>query len=231
MLAKAVNTLLIKNKIDVRPVFIPDVSFDLQTELKSYLSAEELTKTAKFLRSTDQTRFIIARGMLRKFLSDFIHVEPKKIEFIQGNYGKPHLEPKLNSQNICFNMSHSHELIVYAFVQNQNIGIDTEYMRPLKNIPDLVKRFFSKDENTQFFSLPQNKHSAAFYKGWTSKEAYLKALGLGITNHLSHFSVDLDPDTPTKLLKTDSPKILKPLHLKKIASSPNYYSVLASKKS
>jgi 4'-phosphopantetheinyl transferase len=220
-----VNTL--QTKHNFYQIFIPDVSSGLQAELKSYLSAEELTKAAKFLRSQDQTRFIIARGMLKKLLSEQLHLTPQKIKFIHGKYGKPGLKPTQNPQNLHFNLSHSHELIVYTFAFNQNIGIDTEYIKPISSMSGLVKRFFSKNENTQFFNLPQAKHLEAFYKCWTSKESYLKALGLGITNHLSHFSVDVNPDTPPKLLQTDSPKILKPLHLEKIDSPKNYYSVLA----
>ena len=80
------------------------------------------------------------------------------------------------------------------------MGIDLEAGARLGNDwPGLVRRVFSPREGAELAALPAGRQRGAFLDGWTRKEAYLKATGLGITEGLQTIEVTLDPDRPPAL--------------------------------
>ena len=79
-----------------------------------------------------------------------------------------------------FNLSHSHDLALYAFTLQRRIGIDLEQLRPISMAEQIAKRYFSSQENAVFSKLSQMQKQEAFINGWTSKEAYVKAIGEGL---------------------------------------------------
>ena len=68
-------------------------------------------------------------------------------------------------------------------------------------IHKLAARFFSSHESAELASLPAEDQLAGFYRGWTSKEAYLKATGFGLSFSLSQFTVAMNPTKPARLIE------------------------------
>ena len=169
-------------------------------ELAQTLSHDELTRADRFSFSRDRQRFVVCRGMLRKILSEYLKVEPSRLRFSYEEKGKPHLVGGFHESGLQFNLAHSHELALYAFTLVRRIGVDLEYIRPLPDIDQISKRFFSAFENATLDTLPQGKKLQAFYNCWTRKEAYLKATGEGLSRSLADFDVSLTPGEPAKLL-------------------------------
>ena len=151
------------------------------------LSAEERERASGLLSGTHQRRFVVARGMLRQLLGRYLDQDPGAVAFSRGEHGKPFLP----EGELHFNVSHSHELALYAIARNREIGVDVEWMRPQVAHEQIAARFFSLEEQEALAEVPDEKRRAAFYNIWTRKEAYVKARGDGIAAGLGTFAVSL----------------------------------------
>ena len=168
------------------------------TNLKSILYEEERDRADRFRFDTHRHRFIKGRGMSRFILSHYLDLAPDKIEFKYGAHGKPGLaEPHAD---LAFNLSHSEDLAFLAITRAGPIGVDVESIRTLDDFDALVSRFFSPAENEVFEKLPVEQKPTAFFNLWTRKEAWLKATGLGISQHLTRVEVSFLPVSPARFV-------------------------------
>ncbi|NES76659.1 MULTISPECIES: 4'-phosphopantetheinyl transferase superfamily protein [Okeania] len=165
-------------------------------ELSKILSSDEIDRAKKFYFERDKNRFIIARGTLRKILSCYLNIEPKKLQFTYSERGKPYLP----DTSILFNLSHSQDLALYAITTVNLIGIDLEYIRPMNDAEALAKRFFTSQEYNLISQLPPQQQQEIFFKIWTCKEAYLKATGDGLAGGLEKVEVCLKPEQPIQFI-------------------------------
>jgi 4'-phosphopantetheinyl transferase len=97
-------------------------------------------------------------------------------------------------------MSHSHEVALLAFAEDRELGVDVEHIRVDFASEDIARRYFSRREVEVFNALPQRDQVAAFFKCWTRKEAFIKVIGLGLSQPLDQFDVTLVPEEPAALL-------------------------------
>jgi 4'-phosphopantetheinyl transferase len=109
---------------------------------------------------------------------------------------------KSNGEEVCFNLSRSHSLSLYAFTRSRQIGVDIEYIVPIKEADQIVARFFSSHERAMWQKLPKDQKQEAFFNCWTRKEAYIKARGEGLSLPLDQFDVSFAPGEPPALLAT-----------------------------
>lgn len=165
---------------------------DLTSEEKLYpvLNSEEKTRAARYLVQAAKTSFIIARGTLRWLLAGYLDCQPQEIVFRQNPHGKLYLE----NSSLEFNLSHSHDLALFAFTLNRPIGVDIEFMRANLYEDDIARRFFSSAEVAALLALPENLRKCAFFNCWSRKEAFIKAVGVGIFYPLDKFDVAVDCD-------------------------------------
>mgnify|MGYP006283857879 FL=1 len=146
------------------------------------LNAEEQKRANRFVKREHQTRFIAGRGILRSLLGQFLNVPPEQIEFDYLPQGKPILGAKHSVSNLQFNVSHSHDLALYAIsTEDKQVGIDLEWLRPFPQVLSLARRFLTELEFADLVSLPPSQQERRFFQLWTAKEAYLKATGEGLT--------------------------------------------------
>ena len=150
--------------------------------LAAILSYEELQRGQRFRCEEHRRRFCLARAGLRFILAHYLPIAPRQIVFREGPYGKLYLAG--GAMELQFNLSHSRDLALYAVTLDCEIGVDTEWINPDLPVQPLVARFFAPSEQA-ILDLPASQQLAAFYRLWTRKEAYLKALGLGLSG-LSH---------------------------------------------
>lgn len=175
------------------------VSADCAARFIAALSPDERDRADRFRFPEHRERFIAAHGALRDILSRYLDVPAGRLAFSITPHGKPVLAAPGHTW-LQFNLSHSGDLALIAVSRDCPVGIDVEQMIPPDNFPRLVEQFFSANENAAFRALPESKRAAAFFAGWTRKEAYVKALGTGVSLPLDHFDVTMDPDTPARLL-------------------------------
>jgi 4'-phosphopantetheinyl transferase len=149
-------------------------------QLAQTLSEDEQLRAKRFYFERDRKHFIVGRGMLRTILGHYANTEPNQLQFSYGSRGKPALVSTDTDSMLQFNLSHSNGLALYAVTRDRQIGIDLEYIRPISDIEQLSKRFFSPREYSVICSLPKSEQQVTFFKIWTCKEAYLKATGEGL---------------------------------------------------
>lgn len=156
---------------------------DLRNEQMQLLSDNEQS-FAKTLRYPEvKRRYIRVRQGVRQVLGDFLHESAKTIRFAKTDYGKPYL---LDYPTVNFNISHTGDDLLIAISLVGAIGVDIEQERQL-NTPllDLARRCFAPEEIAYWQQLPVNLQLAEFYRLWTAKEAFVKAVGRGIGLGLS----------------------------------------------
>lgn len=183
------------DEVHIWQLFIQKPLFSF--EESRMLSGEERAIARKFYFQKDRARYIASHSTLRILLGNYLQVDPSDLKFAYNQYGKP----VLKDAKLSFNMSHSDEHAVYAFVRKHEIGIDIEKIRPDFATQEVAEKFFSNYEASVFWSLPASGKTEAFYNCWTRKEAFIKAVGEGLSYPLKDFDVTLAPGEPAKLLK------------------------------
>ncbi len=170
-------------------------------DFRNTLSGDERRRAERFRFDRHRERFIVQRGMLREILSGYLEMPPGEIRFCSGPGGKP----AIAGQNpmTCFNLSHSGGYAFYAVAWGREVGVDVEVVRPKPKAAALVDRFFSSNEKAAFRKLEVHEQDAAFFAGWTRKEAYVKALGQGLRFPLDCFDVSLMPGDQKALLNVE----------------------------
>lgn len=170
--------------------------------LHTLLNGEERQRAARFHFPADQRRYIVGRGTLRVLLGHYLQTPPAQLTFAYNAYGKPEVAGTAERLPLHFNLSHSGEHALYAIAQQRVVGIDIEWMRTNIEYLDLARHVFSPYEQAILTALPRTEQLAAFYRGWTRKEAFIKARGMGLSLPLDQFDVTLQADVPPQLLAT-----------------------------
>ena len=190
-------------EIHVRPVMVQGGN-SVVAELESFLSPDEITRATGFRFEQLRRSFLLSRGALRFLIGGYLGVSPGKVTLIQGSHGKPRLaKPEGAGPAFEFNVSHSGEIALFAFTSGCELGVDVERIRPLEDMTRVASHFFSREESEELFSLPPCERERAFYLCWTRKEAYVKAVGEGLSIQLDSFSVTLRPGEPASFLHLD----------------------------
>jgi 4'-phosphopantetheinyl transferase len=168
-------------------------------QLCTLLTSEELARAERFRRLEHQRCAIVARGVLRAILGGYLAMAPRNIALSCDSYGKPGLASPDGLEPFQFNLSHSGSLVLYAFALDRLVGIDVEQISPVPDMDTLARRNFSEREYAEFQQLAPACKLEAFFQTWTRKEAYVKALGKGLSEPLDGFAVTLGPVRPARL--------------------------------
>ncbi len=138
-----------------------------------------------------QTEHLLGKHLLYKGLKDLYGIVSEKedpVVILKGKHGKPYVR---DYPQIHYNISHTEGLVACG-LGGSSLGIDVERIRPF---PDSVaERVFSSAENHCMRALPEEEQNSYFFRMWTLKESYVKALGCGITVSLADISVGPDSD-------------------------------------
>jgi len=172
-------------------------------ELWLTLSSDEHARAARFRFPHLRDRFRTGRGMLRVLLAHYCHAEPHELTFSFTGNGKPVLR---DYPSVAFNVSHSGDLFAAAVGGPDPVGIDVESIRPMHDLQSLTRRFFALPEYNAIESLDEADRLLAFFRCWTRKEAYLKALGEGLSKGLSTFHVSCGPEQTSRVFDASSPQ-------------------------
>ena len=168
---------------------------------RDLLAPDELNRADRFYFDKDRNRFTIARAMLKTVLGNYLKIQPRQVQFIYGPQEKPDLRPEINPSGFKFNLSHSGEYALLAVTPGLEVGIDIEQFRPDFGTQEIAERFFSAEEAGILCALPEEEKVEAFFKCWTRKEAFVKALGGGLSIPLDSFDVAFAPRTQPALLR------------------------------
>jgi len=187
--------------------FIEDA---LLAELWSYLSAEERDRAERFHGADLRQDYIVCHAALRSILGHCLGLSPKNIPFrfepaaVSGGAaggaatGKPALALRSGSAqtrlDLRFNLSHTRGAALIAVALGREVGIDIEWQRPMDDLDGMARAVMSDEEYGQWLALEQDSRTIAFYRLWTRKESYLKAIGLGLYRDLHDVTVPVSPE-------------------------------------
>lgn len=169
--------------------------------LRSTLSPEERERAERFHLPELQKNWTIARGALRYILATYTQSDPRSLEFRVGPYGRPELARPPG--NISFNLSHTGGLALLAVANGSRVGIDAEEVCSGIEVEQLCRRFFAPAEADEILALSSEAQLGAFFATWTRKEAFVKALGGGLSVPLDRFRVTVRPEEPAQLISVD----------------------------
>lgn len=153
------------------------------------LDDDERARANRFHFEKHRRHFVVGRGVLRQLLGRYLETRPEEVRFLYGPQGKPALDGEHRESSLRFNASHSGELAVYAFMLDCEVGIDVELIKDDFATEEIAERFFSAGEIKALSALPMPEKAAAFFETWTRKEAYIKAIGSGLSHPLDQFDV------------------------------------------
>jgi len=155
----------------------------------SLLSPAERDRAERFHFADHRRRYEIGHGALRRILGGYLGTDPAALDFDTGPRGKPYLL----GEGPFFNLSHSGKLALIG-VGAVELGLDCEKVRRLGSYYQIAEKHFSSCEFGVLGDLPEADRLLAFYRCWTRKEAYIKALGEGLAMSLDSFDVSLGDD-------------------------------------
>jgi 4'-phosphopantetheinyl transferase len=187
------------------------------------LSADERERAGRFVFDRDREAFIAGRGFLRTTLGRYLAIAPEALRFAYSDQGKPALVDK----PLEFNLAHSHGLALLAITQRDEVGVDVEYIKDDLDAEALARGFFSPREVDALFALSAAERQSAFYAIWTRKEAYLKAIGKGLSLSLSDFDVTLELDDARLLATRHDPREASRWTLRHLSPARGYTGALA----
>ena len=179
-----------------------DVAAPRLQSLWQTLSLDEQTRARRFHFRKDHDSFVVARGLLRLILGRYLSAEPDRLRFRYSQYGKPALAGEFDEAALCFNLSHSDRLALYAVTRARRVGVDLERISPDFANEQIAEQFFAGGEVAALRALPADVQPEAFFNCWTRKEAFIKARGEGLSLPLDEFEVSLVPGEPAALLST-----------------------------
>lgn len=165
------------------------------------LSDAERERAARFRFDRDRNRWLHAHVALRRILGAELDVAPAALRFAHGPRGKPRLawptQPPLE-----FNLSDAADLALLALSRSGPVGVDVEHVERVADLEAIAASHFAPEERAALFALPEAERTDGFYRLWTRKEAYIKAIGIGLSFGLDRFAVTIEPAAP-RFLRID----------------------------
>lgn len=190
----------------------------------SLLSVDELHRASRYRLDVHRERFIAFRGILRILLGGYLCIRPENLMFVYGPNGKPFVR----REPIHFNVAHSGDRALFGFRADRPIGVDIEAVNhQLPAILDRARGIFSVEEADKLISLSPERRTCSFFRGWTRKEAFVKAIGVGLSYPLSSFSVSFDKPAPLFRLYSES-GIGRQWSFRDVAPYPGYLGAVAT---
>jgi 4'-phosphopantetheinyl transferase len=177
------------------------ISLDEPTErirsLRELLTDPEQQQADRFLFAEHRQRFTVGRAQLRRILGGYIDVAPERVDFRYTNLGKPYFAEGVSDPHLEFNFTNSNDWALLAITHQTNLGIDIEKIREMTNMEGLARRFFAQPEIDVILQASSElRRQEYFFRCWTRKEAFLKAIGTGLTFPLDNVCVSVDDAEP-----------------------------------
>jgi 4'-phosphopantetheinyl transferase len=193
------------------------------------LTAAELHRGKRYTRDEDRLRYQLGRAAVRSLLARYLGVSPQQVGMEANQAGKPQLDAATQAAlgDVHFNLSHSGTWVVAAFARSFAVGIDVEALSAKSASPRVIEYVLSERESLMLRGLPQHKQTAGFFKGWTSKEAFVKGIGVGLSAGLKSIEVSVDPDQPARLLSAPPEHRPDLWQLQTLECSEGYAATLA----
>lgn len=192
------------------------------------LSAAEQQRANRFRVARHRALWVRSHTGMREILAGYLGISSAQVRFRKNAHGKPSLDAvPATTGALAFNLSHSEAWCGLVIACDAEVGLDIQVPHPIN--PHLWRRVLTPSEHQEMNALPRSEQDAAFFRGWTRKEALGKAEGRGVYPHLRRTTTGLAPFTglfPVDAENGDG-AILR-WHLQDLPSTPGLFGAVAS---
>lgn len=154
------------------------------------LSEDEVVRAHRYWRHEDRLRAVAARAALRRLLGSRLRQPPESLRFDMNSHGKPRLVADVGVE---FNVAHSGRCALIAVGASPvlaALGVDIEQHHPTIDFDALATHALTASERECLLARDDTERFVAdFFLRWAGKEAVLKAVGVGIGEHLQRISI------------------------------------------
>ena len=161
--------------------------------LQTFISGAERERTDRFQFPDLRRRYVAAHGVLRELLGKYLNTAPSQLRFEKNRHDKPFLATDCSAE-LRFNLSHAGELALLAFAHAREVGVDVEQIRAMPSGDRIAERYFTAAESARLRSVPPERRDEAFFDCWVRKEAFVKAVGQGVSFGLNRFELPVTAD-------------------------------------
>ena len=180
---------------------------------RQWLSRQELARADGFRGEEHRREYVVAHAGLRWVLGLALGVAPAAVQFRNDLRGEVALRSKPalaegqsgkdGELDLRFSLSHTRGAALIAIANSREVGIDIERIRPMDELGSMAETVFSSKELEQWKLLSGGDRKIAFYRVWTRKEAYLKAIGLGLFRDLHGVTVPVSANCLDRRSETE----------------------------
>ncbi len=195
---------LIENRIQIAVLDLHGLrgrAADRVEEWQRRLSPEEQVRAAGFRGEDLRWSYVAAHAALHACLAGWLGMDEDEIRFRKGCFDgsggsarKPAIERAPGMADLRFNLSHTEGVVLIAAALGREIGVDVERVRSMNDLTAMARAVMSPVEHHAWVELPEDLRLPAFYRVWSRKEAYLKAIGLGLFRDLTAVTVPVEAD-------------------------------------
>ena len=155
----------------------------MEKKRRQWKEQQEQEQAGKFRFPEDRMRYIAGKLIVRILLKRYLDVET--VDFSVNELGKPYHKEIAGKQTVNFNISHSGEFILEGFAVGMDIGVDVQEMAGCPDYREIAGNFYTAEEAEDVI----NEGPELFFQYWAAKEAYVKAIGIGLGRGMDFFSV------------------------------------------
>jgi len=164
---------------------------DELTGFYEFLSDKEIQRSKRFIKKADERTYVITHALVNRKIAGLLGKDFNKLKINYFNNKKPYVE----QSNLDFNLSHSADYFAFAISNLENIyvGVHIEVVKMNLEIVPIINNYYHKNEISYILISGSNNltRQLRFYEVWTRKEAFLKMLGIGLSEKLSE--IDMSP--------------------------------------
>lgn len=211
--------------IEVRRLALDGLGAEDEARLAALLDESERARAARFRFAADRLSYVAAHAMGRVLLSEFGGGPPQDWRFVEGPHGRPEAVMPAGAPRLRLNLSHTRGLAAAALTVDHDIGIDVERLDRSGDFAEIARRFFAPEECAALAAVPPERTAETFLAFWTLKEAYIKAVGAGLSLPLESFAFTLEPLSIRFAPGTDDDPA--GWHFARLNSPPGYAMALA----
>lgn len=180
-----------------------------------------------------RAEFVVSRRTLRKLLSHYFpSVSPRHWVFGANEFGKPMVIGPISIGTFQFNVSHSEGKVALAFGSAESLGVDLEYQgRSVTSLAEIARSHFAKEEIAELNCHFGDDFQRRFFQYWTLKEAFIKAIGMGLSLDLGAFAMRIEGlksiESIDVSLAAEIERFGKNWHFQLRTPAPNFHLALA----
>lgn len=158
---------------------------ELYPMMLNYVPPSKREAVSRYHQPIDAQRSLMGEILARLGICSRLQVTNDELNFNKNEFGKPELS---HDSGCYFNISHAGDWVICAFSERP-VGVDIEHIKPIDY--SIADRFFTRNEYLALMSRTGLDQLTYFYRLWTLKESYIKAVGKGLSIPLHSFSFEI----------------------------------------